>query len=330
MKSRRGGRIRPSRERSERRRSGTSGKLHRARKQSRLTTPDECVRGYVFFSCKLPSPHRSYSCSGVSRAGSAPARKCSKRSTQNLLLLQFLAARAPDVHITESHITMSSANHKLRLIGALAVLATLVLAVSCRGFFTNPTVSSITIDPPNPTVSVSLTRQLTAAGTDSNGNPLTLTGGTSCTGTTVCWSSDTPSVATVSVGGLLTGVAPGTSTISAASGTASATTTATITLDNVTSVVLGPSGITSFSIAQSTTATGSDCLTATATAGGQQINVTTSVTWTAANTSLLTVQNGVDPMCVTSLAMSGTTTVFATYISGNNTIISNSVTVTVQ
>jgi hypothetical protein len=225
---------------------------------------------------------------------------------------------------------MSSPNHKLRLAGALAALGLLALAVSCKGFFVNPTVSSIVIDPPNPTVSATLTRQLTAAGTDSNGNPLTLTGGTSCTGTTVCWSSDTPSVATVSVSGLLTGVAPGTSTITAASGTASATTTATVTLDNVTSLVLGPNGITSFSIAQSSTAPLPDCLTATATAGGQQVDVTTSVTWTAANTSLITVQNSVNPMCVTSLAMTGTTTVFATYISGNNTIISNSVSVTVQ
>ena len=224
---------------------------------------------------------------------------------------------------------MSSAKQKLRLVCAFAALATLALAISCKGFFVNPTVSSITIDPPNPTASVGLTRQLTAAGTDSNGNALTLSGGTSCTGTTVCWSSATPSVATISTGGLLTGVSAGTSTITAASGTASATTTATITLGNVTSVVLGPAGVTSFSITESSVATGNNCLTATATAGGQQIDVTTSVTWQTPNTSLITVQNGVKPMCVQSSTMAGTTTVFATYISGTTTINSNSVTVTV-
>jgi hypothetical protein len=69
-------------------------------------------------------------------------------------------------------------------------------------------------------------------------------------------------------------------------------------------------------------------LTATATAGGQQVDVTTSVTWTT-DTTLLTVQNGANPMCVTSLALTGTTTIFATYLSGNNTITSNSVGVTV-
>src|ERR1700683_4734245 len=166
--------------------------------------------------------------------------------------------------------SMSSTKQKLRLAGALATLATLALAVSCTGFFVNPTVSSVVIDPPNPTVSVGLTEELTAAGTDRNGNQLTLSGGSSCTGTTVCWSSATPSVATISTGGLLTGVSAGTSTITAASGTASATTTATVTLGNVTSIVLEVNGshITSFSLPVSSTTT-TDCLSAIATAGGQ-------------------------------------------------------------
>jgi hypothetical protein len=251
------------------------------------------------------------------------------RSIRNLLLLQFFQQRVPKRSRKESLIYMSSTKQKLRLAGAFAALATLALAVSCKGFFQNPTVTSITIDPPSPTVSVGLTDQLTAAGTDSNGNPLNLTGGTSCTGTTVCWSSATPSVATVSTGGLLTGVSAGTSSITAASGTASATTTATVTLGNVTTIVLGPSGLTSFSMPESSTAPLADCLTATATAGGQQVDVTTSVTWVTPNTSLIQLQNLIEPMCVTSFAMTGTTTVYATYLSGDTTITSNSVSVTV-
>jgi trimeric autotransporter adhesin len=221
---------------------------------------------------------------------------------------------------------MSPVKHKLRLGGAFALLATLALAVSCTGFFVNPTVSSITIDPPNPTVSQGLTTNLTAAGTDSNGNAITLTGGTSCTGTTVCWSSATPSVATISTGGLLTGVSAGTSTITAASGTATATTTATVTLGNVTSIVISPTSIT---LPVSSTATGANCLTAQATAGGSPVDVTASVTWQSGNTALVTVENGEDPMCPESSATAGTTTIFAQYISGTNTITSNSVTVTV-
>jgi Bacterial Ig-like domain (group 2) len=220
---------------------------------------------------------------------------------------------------------MSSKKHKFRVAGAFAFLAILAFTISCTGFFVNPTISSITIDPPNPTVSQGLTTQLTAAGTDSNGNAQTLTGGTSCTGTTVCWSSATPSVATITTGGLLTGVSAGTSTISAASGTASATTTATVTLGNVTAIVVTPSSIT---LPVSSTAT--QCLTAMATAGGTSVDVTSSVTWQSGNTSLVTVENGEEPMCPLSSATAGTTTIFATYISGTSTITSNSVSVTVS
>lgn len=217
----------------------------------------------------------------------------------------------------------------LRVIGAFALLGLMALAVSCRGFFVKPTITSITIDPPNPAVSIGLTQQLTAAGTDSDGNAVTLSGGTSCTGDTVCWSSSTPGVATVSTGGLLTGVSAGTTTITAASGTASATTTATVTLGNVTNITLGPNNITSFSLPENTTATGNDCLTATATAGGQTVDVTTSVTWQTGTSGIVTVENSVEPMCVTAQSTAGPTTVFATYLSGTTTITSNSVTVTV-
>lgn len=228
----------------------------------------------------------------------------------------------------ESKIIMSSTSHKLRLIGSLATLALLAIGVACTGFFVNPTVTSITIDPPNPTVSIGGSPvQLTAAGTDSNGNPLTLTAGTSCTGNTVCWSNSDPTIVTLTTGGLLTAVAAGTSTITAASGTATATTTATVTLGNVTSIVLV--GATSFSLPESSTATNTDCLTVTATAGGQPVDVTTSVTWQTGTANIVQVENGVTPMCVQSLTTPGTTTVFAQYVSGSNTITSNSAEVTV-
>jgi hypothetical protein len=212
----------------------------------------------------------------------------------------------------------SQKKNKLRLAGAFAALAALALAVSCTGFFQNPTVSTISILPPSPTVSVGLSTQLNAAGTDSTGDPITLTGGTSCTGTTVCWSSDTPSVATISTGGTLTGVSIGTSTITAASGTATASATATVTLANVTQITLPVD----------TTATGNQCLQAFAQAGGQQVDVTTSVLWQTGTPGIVTVENGIDPMCVqTDLA--GTTTLYAQYTSGDTVINSDSITVTV-
>jgi hypothetical protein len=227
---------------------------------------------------------------------------------------------------------MMSSAKKLQLAGALAVFAALALAIGCTGFFVNPTVSTITIDPPDPSVSVGYTTSLTAAGTDSNGNAITLTGGTSCTGTTVCWSSSDTSVATISTGGALKGVSAGTATITAASGTASATTTATVTLSNVTNIVvsLGTPGVTSFSLGEGDTAAPPDCLTASATAGGQSIDVTTSVTWQTDNTSLITVEQDTEPMCVTAgSTTTGTATIYATYVSGSNMITSNSISVSV-
>lgn len=219
----------------------------------------------------------------------------------------------------------------VRVMGAFAVLATLALAASCRGFFQNPVITSVTIDPPNPTVSIGQTTPLTALGTDNEGDPpVALKGGTTCTGDTVCWSSGTPSVATINTGGLVTGVTAGTSTITAASGTATATTTVTVTLANVTSITLGPNGISSFSLTENTTASGNDCVTATAQAGGQTVDVTESVTWQTGTPGVITVYNqSEDPMCVLAGASPGTTTLYATYVSGDTTITSNSITVTV-
>lgn len=220
---------------------------------------------------------------------------------------------------------MLSEKQKLYLAGAFAGLATLALAVSCSGFFVNPTVSAITIDPASPTVSIGGTFQLNAAGTDSNGNAVTLTAGTSCTGTTVCWSSGTPTVATISTGGLLTGVSVGTSTITASSGTASATATATVALTNITSILVQPSSI---SLPESSTANGTNCLTAKAQPGN--VDVTTTVTWQTPGT-LITVENGEEPMCVESSTDSGPTTVYAQYTLGDGTVItSNTVDVTVS
>jgi trimeric autotransporter adhesin len=200
------------------------------------------------------------------------------------------------------------------------------LAVSCTGFFQNPTVSTITIDPPNPTVSIGGTPvQLTAAALDSNQEPITLTGGTSCTGSTVCWSSATPSIATVSTGGLLTGISAGTSTITAASGTITATTTATVTLGNVTNLVISPDSV---SLPENSTAT--QGLTATATlSDGTTTDVSATVNWVSNNTTIVNVFNGEDPMFVESSTTAGNTTVYATYVSGTTTLTSNSVTVTV-
>lgn len=173
---------------------------------------------------------------------------------------------------------MSSTKSKLRLAVALTALATLALAVSCTGFFQNPIVSSITIDPPNPSVAFgpgAASLQLTAAATYNDGSSGTLKGGTSCTGNTVCWSISDTSIATITTGGLLTGVSAGTTTITASSGTITGTTTATVA-ETVSSMTITPAtaGI---------TANGTDAAQFTimgVTTSGQQ-NISALVTLTA-------------------------------------------------
>jgi trimeric autotransporter adhesin len=173
--------------------------------------------------------------------------------------------------------SMSSAKHKLRLAGAFAALAALALAVSCTGFFQNPTVSSITIDPPNPTVSFgpnAATQAMTAEATYSDGSTGSLKAGTSCTGSTVCWSSSDPTVASISTGGLLTGLSAGTTTITAASGAITATTTATAA-ELVTSMTITP-------ISGGITANGTDTanftITGTTQSGTQNISALVTLT----------------------------------------------------
>src|SRR5579864_5976068 len=98
---------------------------------------------------------------------------------------------------------MLSMNQKLRLICAFAALASLALAVSCRGFFVNPTLTGVSVGPSGVTLVVNQTFQMTATGTYSDGKPKTLTSG-------VVWSSSEPTV--VSVGqtsGIVTGLQPG-------------------------------------------------------------------------------------------------------------------------
>ena len=104
---------------------------------------------------------------------------------------------------------MSYQKQKLRLICAFAALGTLALAVSCKGFFVNPTLTSVAISPTAPQVQQGKTLQLEAFGTYNDGSRNQIKNG-------VSWSSDTTSVATVDPNtGILTGVSTGSSTITA-------------------------------------------------------------------------------------------------------------------
>src|SRR5207253_5029840 len=82
-------------------------------------------------------------------------------------------------------------------------------------------VASVEVTPATASVQAGQTVQLTATPRDAGGTPLS--------GRTVTWSSSTPAVATVSSRGLVSGVTPGSATITATSEGKSGTSTITVT-----------------------------------------------------------------------------------------------------
>ncbi len=94
-------------------------------------------------------------------------------------------------------------------------------------------VASVSISPSTATIAAGKTTQLSATLLDSVGNVLG--------GRTVTWTSSNSAVASVSSSGLVTGVAGGTATISAASGGQQGTATVTVNAVSVASVVVSPS-----------------------------------------------------------------------------------------
>jgi Bacterial Ig-like domain (group 2) len=160
---------------------------------------------------------------------------------------------------------MSSIKRNLRVTGAFAALATLALAVSCRGFFVNPTLTSIAIAPASPQVEVgtTLTPALQVFGTYSDGSNSVVTSG-------VSWTSQTPSVATITAGGVLQGISIGTSTIQASAQAVTASATATVFLGGISQITVSP---TNQSITAS--ATTAEPFNFVATANGTQYPITT-------------------------------------------------------
>jgi len=215
---------------------------------------------------------------------------------------------------------------KLRLMGAFAALATLALAVSCTGFFVNPTLTGVSVGPQGLALNVNQTWQMGATGTYSDGSQKTLT-------SNVTWSSDTPS--SVSVGqtsGIVTGVAVGSSNITASSGSCSAcsgSTSVTVVLTGVNSIIVAPS---SQSASQNTTTA---YYTATAVPGG---DITAGATWNVLDSTgtnqngefTISYQSGTgfgEGFLPSSLAAAGTYTISVTY-PGTNAVGTAKLTVT--
>lgn len=166
-----------------------------------------------------------------------------------------------------------------------------------------PTLTSISVGPANLTLQVGATRQFIATGSYSDGSQQDITA-------SVTWSSTTATVATINntsgSNGIVTAVAAGSTTITAASGPLSASTTL-----NVTSVTLVSIGVTPAapSIAKGTT----QQFTATGVYSDNSTqNLTSVVTWHAVNPAVASITTALGNGGLATGVGPGTTQITAT------------------
>lgn len=172
-----------------------------------------------------------------------------------------------------------------------ATLAIVLLQPGCDGFFVDPVLTGMTVGPAA-TIQTGTTVQMNAVGTYNDGSQKDLKG------SSVFWSSGTPSIATISTTGLVTGRSPGQALITGASGTVTGTVTVTVTIGGLTSIqVTTADGLTSIPYGST------EQFVATGTANGQPVDITDSVHWSTnpsnindvsidSNSGLLTTTSG--------------------------------------
>jgi len=154
--------------------------------------------------------------------------------------------------------------------------------------------TSIAVSPSAASIAAGYTQAFTATGTYSNGTTQNLT-------STVQWSSSLASVASISSGGVASGIAQGTAGISASSGTIGGSAVLTVTAPALTSITITPA---SASIALGTT----QQFTATGNySDGSTQNLTSIANWSSSATAVATIAAGGS---ATSVAV-GTTTITA-------------------
>jgi len=177
---------------------------------------------------------------------------------------------------------------------------------------TNATLSSIAVTPTNPSIANGTTKQFTATGTYSDSTTQNIT-------LSVTWSSSTGSVATISntagSNGLATSVAVGSTTIRAALGIVSGTTTLNVTNATLSSIAVTPTnpsivnGLTKQFIA---TGTYSDATTQ---------DISSLVTWNSSTLGVATISNATASKGLATSVAPGSTTITATLgVSGTTTL----------
>jgi uncharacterized protein YjdB len=138
-------------------------------------------------------------------------------------------------------------------------------------------VATLTVTPSSDTVIAGQSVQLIATPRDAAGNVLT--------DRAIAWASDNPGVATVTDGGFVKGVAPGTATVTATSEDVSATATVTVLPAPVASVEVSPAGV-------AIVPGSSRQLTATAKDAGGNVLTGRTATWESDRPAVATVTAG--------------------------------------
>ena len=157
-----------------------------------------------------------------------------------------------------------------------------------------PSLVSILIAPTNVSMALGTTQQFTATGSYSDGSTQNLT-------SSVSWSSNAPSVASIATSGLASGVGLGSTTITAMSSNITNTTQVTVTAPMLVSLSISPATASIPVLSsQQYSATG------TYTDGSTQ-NLTNSVTWTSSTPSVATITSA----GLTSSGSAGTVTISA-------------------
>ncbi len=222
-------------------------------------------------------------------------------------------------YVCRDFLNMLRFGRKLRIFAMLGALSMLAVAAGCKGFFVNPTLTSLAVSPSSASIVESQTQQLTATGTYDDGSTKDLTG-------TASWTTSDSTVATVSKGGLVTAAAnitspPGSATITATSGTLTATSAITVNTGPLTAIAIStttpnPAAGTTVVFKALGTYSGSST----------QQDITSLVTWTSSNTAVISTISGGSGAVLSTAASNSTTDVTATL----DGITSNTLTVTVQ
>jgi len=189
------------------------------------------------------------------------------------------------------------AGKRLPLTLAFAVLVAAAIGAGCHGFFVNPTLSSIAIQPPDAQILIGKTLTFQAWGTYDDGSRSQIKSG-------VVWSSDSSAITIDQNTGVATAVDIGTATITASAQALSNTASATSYIV-VSSLVVDPDkwnlntsgGTQDFTV----TANGSD-------------DVTSGATFTPSNTTFFSCPNGTSPVtCTATNPTAGNYTITVTY-----------------